>query len=88
MLECRLLGNTKETKKYAQHAWFVSGDTPMLTHISGVPITQHYANNAVHQIKVTAFNGLIQISFKFWSSAAPAGHLIPPPKRLMLAVSL
>jgi len=30
----------------------------MLTHISGIPITQHDANNAVHQIKVTAFNGL------------------------------
>jgi len=60
MLECSLLRNTKETKKkkIAQNAWFVSGETPMLTHISGIPITQHDANNAVHQIKVTAFNGL------------------------------
>jgi len=58
----------------------VSGDTPVLAHISGTPTTQHDANNAVHQIKVTAFNGLTQISFKFWPYAAPAGHLIPPPK--------
>jgi hypothetical protein len=48
----------RNKKKYAQNAWFVSGETPMLTHISGIPITQHDANNAVHQIKVTAFNGL------------------------------
>jgi hypothetical protein len=49
MLECH---------EYAQNAWFVSGDTPMLTQVSGIPITQHDANSAVHQTKVTAFNGL------------------------------
>jgi hypothetical protein len=58
MPECHLRRNTKETKKYAQNAWFLSGEIPMLTHISGIPITQHNANNAVHQIKMTAFNGL------------------------------
>ena len=52
--------------------------TLSLWHLTpGIPVTQCDAHDAECQVKVTAFNSLpCQISFKFWSSAAPTGHLV------------
>jgi hypothetical protein len=43
---------------------------------SGVHVMQCDAQNAFQQVKVMAVIGLMQISFIFWSSAAPTRHLI------------
>jgi hypothetical protein len=48
--------------------------------ISDIPIPHCGAQNAIHQVQITAFNGLPYAALKFQASAHHTRHLIPAPK--------